>query len=290
VKLARFYNLVVKFGSQRDPRKNKSAIKGYADTAILYGSPQTQIKKILVGIDMEVAELLLADRIRQAQGLDLVLSHHPEGKAYVLLHEVMQLQVDLLKQAGLDERIAQKFLDERKNEVERKILPQNHTRPVDAARLLNLPFMCMHTPADNHVYQFLKKLMEARRPRYVQDIVNILEKIPEYREANKHLAGPRILLGSPGKEAGKIFFEMTGGTEGSKDIFGKLYQAGIRTLVSMHLSEEHLKKVKEAHLNVVIAGHIASDCLGLNLLLDRIEKEEKLEIIGCSGFKRIRRG
>jgi len=290
VKLARFYNLVVKFGSQRDPRKNKSAIKGYADTAILYGSPQTQIKKILVGIDMEVAELLLADRIRQAQGLDLVLSHHPEGKAYVLLHEVMQLQVDLLKQAGLDERIAQKFLDERKNEVERKILPQNHTRPVDAARLLNLPFMCMHTPADNHVYQFLKKLMEARRPRYVQDIVNILEKIPEYREANKHLAGPRILLGSPGKEAGKIFFEMTGGNEGSKDIFGKLYQAGIRTLVSMHLSEEHLKKVKEAHLNVVIAGHIASDCLGLNLLLDRIEKEEKLEIIGCSGFKRIRRG
>ncbi|MFA5176870.1 MAG: NGG1p interacting factor NIF3 [Candidatus Omnitrophota bacterium] len=290
MKLARFYNLVVKFGSQRDPRKNKSAIKGYADTAILYGSPQTQIKKILVGIDMEVAELLLADRIRQAQGLDLVLSHHPEGKAYVLLHEVMQLQVDLLKQAGLDERIAQKFLDERKNEVERKILPQNHTRPVDAARLLNLPFMCMHTPADNHVYQFLKKLMEARRPRYVQDIVNILEKIPEYREANKHLAGPRILLGSPGKEAGKIFFEMTGGTEGSKDIFGKLYQAGIRTLVSMHLSEEHLKKVKEAHLNVVIAGHIASDCLGLNLLLDRIEKEEKLEIIGCSGFKRIRRG
>ena len=290
MKLSRFYNLVVKFGSQRDPRKNKSAIKAYADTAILYGSPQTQVKKILVGIDMEVAELLLADRIRQAQGLDLVLSHHPEGKAYVLLHEVMQLQVDLLKQAGLDERVAQKFLDERKNEVERKILPQNHTRPVDAARLLNLPFMCMHTPADNHVYHFLKQLMEARRPRTIQDIVDILGEVPEYREAKKHLAGPRILLGSPGKAAGKIFFEMTGGTEGSKDIFGKLYQAGVRTLVSMHLSEEHLKKVKEANLNVVIAGHISSDCLGLNLLLDRIEKEEKLEIIGCSGFKRIRRG
>jgi len=289
VKLSRFYNLVVKFGSERDPRKNKSGIKSYPDTAILYGDPDTQVKKIMVGIDIEVGELLLADRIRQAQGLDLVLSHHPEGRAYVLLHEVMQLQVDLLEQAGLDKNVAQKFLDERRNEVERKILPQNHTRPIDAARLLNLPFMCMHTPADNHVYHFLKKLMERRRPRKVQDIVDILSEVPEYQEAKKNMAGPRILLGSPKKQVGKIFFEMTGGTEGSKDIFGKLYRAGVRTLVSMHLSEEHLKKVKDANLNVVIAGHISSDCLGLNLLLDRIEKEEKLEIIGCSGFKRISR-
>jgi len=57
----------------------------------------------------------------------------------------------------------------------------------------------------------------------------------------------------------------------------------------MHLSEEHLKKVKDANLNVVIAGHISSDNLGLNLLLDRIEKEEKLDCINCSGFRRIRR-
>jgi len=290
VKLTHFYNLVVKFGAERDPRKNKSGIKAYPDTAILYGDPGTQVKKILVGIDMEVGELLLADRIRQTQGLDLVLSHHPEGRAYALLHEVMQLQVDLFRQAGLDEDIAQKFLDIRKNEVERKILPQNHTRPVDAARLLNLPFMCMHTPADNHVYYFLKKLLAGRKARVLQDIVDILSEVPEYREAKKNMTGPRILVGSPKREAGKIFFELTGGTEGPKDIFGKLYRAGVRTLVSMHLSEEHLKKVKEANLNVVIAGHISSDCLGLNLLLDRIEKEERLEIIGCSGFQRIKRG
>ena len=57
----------------------------------------------------------------------------------------------------------------------------------------------------------------------------------------------------------------------------------------MHLSEEHFKKVKDANLNVVIAGHISSDTLGLNLLFDRIEKEEALQIIGCSGFTMIRR-
>ena len=146
MKLSRFYNLVVKFGAERDPRKNKSRLKSYPDTAILYGNPDTEVKKILVGIDMEVGELLLADKIRETRGLDLAVSHHPEGRAYALLHEVMQLQVDLLKQAGLDEGVAQKFLNERKNEVERKILPQNHARPIDAARLLKMPLLLPSSP------------------------------------------------------------------------------------------------------------------------------------------------
>ncbi len=290
MKLGNFYNLVVKFGTERDPRKVKKLIKSYPDSAILYGDLDTEVKKILVGIDMEVGEILLADKLRVEEGLDLAISHHPEGKAYALLHDVMWLQLDLLKQAGVSKVVAYKLLEERIREVERRILPQNHTRAVDAARIIKMPFMCMHTPADNHVFAFLKKLMQVKKPKEVGDIIDILYQIPEYKEAEKNMTGgPRILLGSPKRRVGKILFEMTGGTEGSKDIFEKLYKAGVRTLVSMHLSEEHLKKVREANLNVVIAGHISSDALGLNLLLDRIEEKERLEIIGCSGFKRIKR-
>jgi putative NIF3 family GTP cyclohydrolase 1 type 2 len=291
MKLLSFYNQVIKFGAQRDPRTDKSKIKSYADTAILYGNPDTKIKKILVGIDIEVAELLLADRIRSRQGLDLVLSHHPEGRAYAALHEVMQLQVDLLKKAGLAENIAQKLLDERKQEVQRKILPQNLTRPVDAARILDLPFMCVHTPADNHAFWFVKRLMDIRKPRRLQDIVDILMTLPEYQNASRVLTGPRIILGNPRRGVGKILVEMTGGTEGSKEVFDKLYKAGVRTLISMHLSEEHFKKVKDANLNVVIAGHISSDTLGLNLLLDRVEQVagEAFQVINCSGFQRVKR-
>lgn len=289
MKLSRFYDLVVKFGRERDPRKNKSEIKSYADTAVLFGSPGTEVNKILVGVDMEVGELLLADRIRQDKGLDLVVSHHPEGKAYALLHEVMRLQVDLLMEAGVKEALARKLLDARMNEVARRILPQNHTRSVDAARLLNMPYMCMHTPADNHVFCFLRDLMKARKPALVEDVIDILTEIPEYRKARENMAGPRLILGSPKRKTGKILFEMTGGTEGPKEALGKLYKSGIRTLVSMHLSDEHFKKAKEANLNVIIAGHISSDVLGLNLLLDRIEKEESLEITGCSGFTRVKR-
>jgi hypothetical protein len=149
----------------------------------------------------------------------------------------------------------------------------------------------MHTPADNHAFSFIKGLMDKERPKTVQDIVEILKGIPEYKEAAKHNAGPSIIVGNPRRNVGKVLVEMTGGTEGPKDIFDKLYKAGVRTLVSMHLSEDHFKKVLDANLNVVIAGHISSDNLGINLLLDRIEKEAKqrFQVISCSGFNRITR-
>ena len=293
MKLINFYNSVVYFGRLADPRKNKRAIKSFSDSAILFGAPNLEVKKIMVGIDIEVAELLLADRIRQKEGLDLVIAHHPEGKAYAGLSEVMRLQIDLLTQAGLTQKTAARLLEVRMAEVERRVLPQNHTRPVDAARLLNMPFMNMHTPADNQVYRYLESTFKCKTscPRLVEDLVKILNNIPEYQIARKFNTGPRIILGNRKRPVGKILFEMTGGTEGSKDVFDKLYKAGVRTLVSMHLSEEHLKKVKDANLNVVIAGHISSDTLGLNLLLDNIEKQAKqdFEVVACSGFTRIKR-
>jgi putative NIF3 family GTP cyclohydrolase 1 type 2 len=294
MKLINFYNQAVRFGRAADPRRDKGAVTSYPDSAILFGKPNTQVNKIMVGIDIEVAELLLADRIREKEGLDLVLAHHPEGKSYAGLHKVMRLQVDLLRQAGVAYKTAVSLLEERMQEVERRVLPQNHTRPVDAARLLNMPYMNMHTPADNHVYSFLDRLFKQKRraPRLVGDIVKMLKDIPEYQIAEKFNTGPRIILGNSNRPAGNILLEMTGGTEGSKDVFGKLYKAGVRTLVSMHLSEEHLKKVRDANLNVVIAGHISSDTLGLNLLLDNIEKSAKqqFQVVSCSGFTRIRRG
>lgn len=294
MKLIDFYNQAVRFGRAADPRKDKRKITSFPDSAILFGKPAAEVNKIMVGIDIEVGELMLAERIREKEGLDLVIAHHPEGKAYAGLHEVMRLQVDLLRQAGIKFKTAARLIEERMREVERRILPQNHTRPVDAARLLNMPFMNMHTPADNHVHRYLGGLFKRKAAalRFVGDIVEILRTIPEYQIADKFNTGPRLILGNPKRPAGKILIEMTGGTEGPKDVFGRLYKAGVRTLVSMHLSEEHLKKVKDANLNVIIAGHISSDTLGLNLLLDNVEKaaKQKFRVISCSGFNRIRRG
>lgn len=292
MRLSQIYKLVLKYGIANDPRRDKSKIKNFADTAILYGRPNTEVKKILVGIDIEAGEIMLAEKLREKQGLDLVISHHPEGQAYAVFYEVMRLQIDLLDNFGVNRPVAQKMLEDRLREVQRKVLAANHMRAVDAARLLDLPFMCMHTPADNHVSSFIAGLLKNCQLKKVSVIIDILNKIPEYRIASKELhSGPQLLAGNLNRPAGKIYVDMTGGTEGPRDAYEKLYKSGVRTLVGMHLGEDHLKKAQEIGLNVVIAGHISSDNLGMNLLLDNIERSSgsEFEITACSGFRRIKR-
>lgn len=262
----------------------------YPDSRILYGSPDREVKAALVGIDMETPEILLADRLNQKGiGIDLVMAHHPEGRAYANFYEVMKMQADILNRFGVPINVAESQLSDRMKEVERSLLPANHTRPVDAARLLDLPYLCLHTPADNMVSSYLQAHFDREAPSRLKDVVKLLKAIPEYQESIKNNAGPRILIGSDDQRTGRVFVDMTGGTAGSKDTLAKLSQSGVGTIVGMHMSEDHRKEAEKNHIRVVIAGHISSDTLGLNLLLDAVEKRASLQVLECSGFKRIKR-
>ena len=277
----------------RDLRKffDKENLRNpYADTRILFGAPEREIKRVMVGIDIEVGEILLADQLsRQGEEIDLIIAHHPEGIALAGLDDVMHLQTDVLINLGIEEKVAQGLMTKRIKEVGRRLHSANHTRIVDTARLLNRALMCCHTPSDNHVAGYLQALMDKKKPKTLKHIIDLLMKEPEYRDAVVNKAGPVILMGKAKDQAGRIFVDMTGGTEGSKEIFARLSQVGIKTILGMHLSEAHFERIKSEYLNVIIAGHIASDNLGMNLLLDKLERRGKFEIIECSGFKRIRR-
>ena len=263
----------------------------FSDTRILNGEPNTEVKTAIVGIDMQVGEILLAYLLNKERPkkIDLLISHHPEGIALAQLYDVMKLQSDLLALYGVTISVAEQLMEKRISEIERRLMPANHTRAVDAAKLLGLPMMCIHTPGDNCVTNYLKKTFEKEKPFKLRNAMSILKKIPEYRNAAKSQVPPKIVSGSENSRCGKIFVDMTGGTGGSKDIFEKYAQSGVSTIIGMHLSEEHLENAKKANLNVIIAGHISSDTLGLNLLFDEIEKTEKLEFVSASGFERIRR-
>jgi putative NIF3 family GTP cyclohydrolase 1 type 2 len=191
--------------------------------------------------------------------------------------------------SGITLSVAEKLMEKRIGEVERRLMPVNHNRTVDAARLLGLPKICIHTAADNCVTGYLVRLFEKEKPARLRDILELLKGIPEYRRSAAHQLPPRIVSGSEDSRCGKIFVDMTGGTEGAKEVFEKYAAGGVSTLVGMHISEDHLENAKKANLNVVIAGHISSDTLGLNLLLDAVEKRGRLEYVCVSGFERIRR-
>lgn len=264
-------------------------VNPYADTRVLYGNPDKDVKRILIGIDMEVGEVVLADRLKQrGKPIDLIVSHHPEGRALAALYDVMGMQSGILLKYGVPINVAEDLMQERIKEVERRILPANHTRAIDAAKLLDIPFMCIHTPTDNAVTSYLQKLFDKKKPERVSDIIDMLRDIPEYENAANEKAGPKVFVGSEKRKAGKVFVDMTGGTGGSKDIFEKLSIAGIGTIVGMHIGEDHKKEAEKHHVNVVIAGHMSSDTLGINLLLDDIMAKD-VDIIATSGFKRLSR-
>ncbi len=317
MKLKEFYRKAVDCGIENDPRGKKAVLQElqldkkrykeskdddkqyfdkeslknpYADTRILYGTGDEELKSIMVGIDIEVGEITLA-HVLQDKGMpvDAVISHHPEGLPYARLYDVMNMQSDILSRYGVPIHVAESLMEGRIKEVQRRLMPVNHTRAVDAARLTGLPFMSIHTPADNMVATYLQNLLEKEKPISADDVVDLLMEIDEYREGKKNGAGPNILIGTKRRKAGKIFVDMTGGTEGSKEIFQSLSASGINTIVCMHLSEEHRKEAEKNHLNVIIAGHIASDNIGLNLLLDRVLDGSKVKVIECSGFRRYKR-
>jgi putative NIF3 family GTP cyclohydrolase 1 type 2 len=140
------------------------------------------------------------------------------------------------------------------------------------------------------VTTFLTRLFDREKPAKIRDLMKLLKAIPEYERAARLQNPAKIISGAEGNTCGKIYVDMTGGTSGSKDIFDQLAAGGVSTIVGMHMTEEHLANAKKASLNVVIAGHISSDSLGLNLLLDAVEKAGgPLDYVCVSGFARLRR-
>jgi len=279
-----------KFGKMSDKEKSEidpeTLENPYLDSRILNISSDREIKKVLAGIDIEPAEVLLAKEIG---GVDLIISHHPLGKALANLHEVMELQCDVLNLYGVPINVAEGLMKERIEEVARGVNKLNHQRTVDTAKILGFNLMCTHTACDNLAAKFLKDKIEAESFETIEDLMDFLKEIPEYKEAIKHGAGPKIFVGAEENRCGKIALtEITGGTEGSVKLYEKMAQAGIGTIIGMHISEEHKKEAEAANLNVVIAGHMSSDSLGMNIFLDELEKKG-IEIISCSGLIRVKR-
>jgi hypothetical protein len=155
MKLAEIYRLAVQLGKDSDIRgeylqqlldenqkqfdqmsaedkyffDQQSLANPFHDTRILVGSGEEEIGSILCGIDMETQELLLADRLREkGRRIDLVLSHHPEGIAEAELHEVMQMQADMMEEMGVPINIGEGMMASRINEVRRGRMPLNHQR------------------------------------------------------------------------------------------------------------------------------------------------------------------
>jgi F420-dependent methylenetetrahydromethanopterin dehydrogenase len=126
--------------------------------------------------------------------------------------------------------------------------------------------MCVHTPADKIgealVQAYLDEKFREKPETTVQEVVEALEGIDEYKNSARK---PVIRVGSKESYAGKIYVLMSGLTGPGPKILKAYFEAGVGTLVLMHIPEKDAKEVKEQGIgNIVVAGHMSSDSLGLN--------------------------
>jgi len=275
---------------QKKEYDKEKFINPYSDSRFLFGDKNKKVKRVLVGVDIGTEEVLLAKELeRTGKKIDLIIAHHPEGKALADLHEVMDIQTAVLARSGVPETIGQGVLRERLEQVWRSISPVNHYKAVNAAELLDMPIINLHTPADNCVWKFVEEFISKKKPKTVGEVVEVLKEIPEYKRATELHSGPCIFAGDGRSHAGKIVVSgMTGGTSGSEKIYERMSHFGIGTEIAMHIREQDRDEAVKHYINVVIAGHIASDSLGLNIVMDELEKKG-IEVVPCSGYIRYSR-
>jgi len=316
VKLREIYETAVRMGIEADPRGKagvddflartkkrydalpdslkaladpEELINPFNDTRIYVGDPDTEVTTLIGGIDMNTGEVLLADRLREkGVPLDAIYTHHPEGWGLTKLDSVMEMQADIWAGLGVPIQAGEKLIVERMDEVRRRLMPLNYDQAVDAARLLDVPFFSAHTPTDNLVVDYLNKYFAKKKPTLIEDVQQALLEIPEYRIAAQKGAGPYLGKSSPGARAGKVWVDMTGGTEGPKKVIEKLASGGVGTIVGMHMGQELRDEADKYSIHVVIAGHMSSDSLGINIFLDELERNG-VKTIATSGLTRVHR-
>lgn len=244
--------------------------------------PGQDIKKVLIGIDMGTAELMLAKQL----GFDLVIAHHPPGgTARSNFPKVVLRQIQQMVEAGIPSHIAEKALQPRLQAVKMTAHVINYDRVPSAARLLEVPFMNIHLPLDiicrKRFIQTIEEETSNIEGAKVSDAITAMKKLPEMKLG---LTEPVVYLGSAQNLLGKWTVAMAGGTNGGAGVAKAYFGAGYSTVIYMHIGQSDLKELKNAEIsgNLIATGHISSDSVGISPFVQELRKNG-LDVTTMSG-------
>jgi len=229
----------------------------------------SNIRRILFGIDAGVPELFLARQL----SCDAVISHHPTGGTAILnFSAVFARHVRQMIAAGVPEKEAEEAVKRKMEELEVEGHTRNYGHAVDAARLLKMPYMNIHTPLDEVGRRRMQEQVDGKvgRNSTVKDVVSALKELSEFKNASTAI---KIRLGRAGNSAGKVVVSHGAGTNGGYEIAKTYFKNGVGTVVYIHVSPSDLARLKaDGRGNLVVTGHIASDSVGINPFIRELEE------------------
>lgn len=244
--------------------------------------PGSDLKRALFAIDVDVGELLFA---RDA-GFDVVVAHHPlGGNARARFTEVMWEQVEQMTEEGIAEPVARSAVAARVTTRKRAVHTTNYNRVIDTARLIGLPLLNIHLPPDIVSRRFLRAYLRERLAPEgtVGELLELLAAIPEMTGS---LMKPEVWIGDQDNPVGRYTVAIAGGTNGGYPVFRTYFEAGITTILAMHIDPQEFAKLQAdapPGCNLVITGHMATDSIGINRLIEGVEARG-LEVTRTSGI------
>jgi putative NIF3 family GTP cyclohydrolase 1 type 2 len=224
------------------------------------------ISKVLIGIDIGTAELMLAKQL----GCDAVIAHHPIGVAVVNFYKVFDRHLNYMIEHGVPKKIARQAVEKLKERIETHTHADIYNDVAGAAKVLGMPLVNIHQPCDEYMRQVILRAIMAGRTEYVSDIVKSISKITEFRHAATKV---RVRFGNQNNKAGHWALVVAAGTNGGFHVAKAYFQHGVSTVIYLHMDYGELTKMREEKLegNLVVMGHLAGDSIGLNGLAERLE-------------------
>lgn len=242
-----------------------------ADSEILV--PGRGLKRAMFGIDIDSGELALAKQL----GFDVVIAHHPSGGGtWAGFPHVLESHAPIMVKAGVPRREALAVVAALKDEHGPRTHLLNYDRLPSVARLLKMPFLNIHQPADELGRRLMSDHIASRvkRGAKVSAAVKALMALPEFA----HSRHPIVMrMGSAGAPLGKWVFSHGAGTNGGYPVASALFRNGVDTVFYIHVDPGHLRRLKDEFgkkgKNLVVTGHIASDSVGINPIIRRLRQE-----------------
>jgi hypothetical protein len=214
-----------------------------------------------------------------------VIAHHPLGEhARMDFAKVVHRQVDMMVAEGIDRDVAERAVASRLDRIHRASHMSNYNRIVDTARLVGMPLCNVHLACDIIGRQAIVDMLQARASDTTR-VGDVIEWLGEFPEMEAALTRPEAWVGDASARLGRWVVAMAGGTNGGYPVFREYYRAGVDTVLAMHIAEDDLQRLRAeapSNANLVVTGHMATDSIGINAVIDGLE-EKGIAVTRTSG-------
>ena len=250
------------------------------DSAIYH--PGHGIRKVLFGIDIKSPELKLAADL----GFDAAISHHPTGGwAQLRFHEVLHRHVGQMVLAGVPQDVASVIIEDLAETHRVTASMTNYDHEPSVARLLDMPYLNIHTPLDEIGRRRLQSAAdELPADTSVSELItHLVNRFGEFAHADTEV---ELRVGQPGNPIGRVVMSHGAGTNGGYPVAKAYFDHGVDTVIYIHCrpaDARHLREEYGREKNLIVTGHIVSDSIGINPYIAQL-RGEGIDVTTISGI------